>query len=246
MILTRYFIGVCIAALAVLPQAAIGQSDECVRGMAFVFPCKDVDLLAHIDIDKMYAPGSSSGHHLNDVWGWTDPLTGKEYALVGRSDALQFVDVSDPTDPQILGILPSRDDNRSTWRDVKVYKNFAFVVMDAASTVHGMQVFDLAQLRNVSGSQNTFEPTVWYDKLHSAHNIVINEESGFAYAVGGRGEPNHCNGAYHIIDIRNPLEPTFAGCHLFVSVGLCSRRAVCKLSWPGPRLCRQGNLCGLQ
>ena len=54
---------------------------------------------------------------------------------------------------------------------------------------HGMQVFDLTQLRDVENPPQTFSSTTTYDRIHSAHNIVINEETGFAYSVGGYGVP---------------------------------------------------------
>jgi len=40
---------------------------------------------------------------VNDVWGWTDPDTRREYAVVGRSEGTSFVDVTDPTRPIFLG-----------------------------------------------------------------------------------------------------------------------------------------------
>ena len=46
-----------------------------------------------------------------------------------------------------------------------------------------MQVFDLTQLRNVTTPQ-TFQETAHYDRINSAHNIVINRGIGFAYSVG--------------------------------------------------------------
>ena len=214
-----HLLGVCIVAFSGLLHAVHGQtttSAGCVGGAANIFPCKDVDLLAHIDLDTLFAPDSSSGHQLNDVWGWTDPMTGKEYALVGRSDALQFVDVSDPLHPEILGILPSHEGQVSIWRDVKVYENHAFVVMDAAIN-SGLQIFDLTQLRSSAGPHQKFEPTALYPHFDGAHNIVINEETGFAYVIGHSAPQYHCNAGYHMIDIHNPSEPKYAGCKQFHS-----------------------------
>ena len=54
-----------------------------------------------------------------------------------------FVDVTDPTHPVYLGNLPTQTGN-SLWRDIKVYRNYAFIVSEASG--HGMQVFDLTQL----------------------------------------------------------------------------------------------------
>ena len=44
----------------------------------------------------------------NDIWGWTDPQTGKEYAIIGLSGGTSFVDVSDPESPKVLAFLRTR------------------------------------------------------------------------------------------------------------------------------------------
>ena len=84
-----------------------------------------------------------------------------------------------------------------------------------------MQVFDLARLRDVAPAQMpvTFEETAHYDRIASAHNIVINEETGFAYAVGSSMGGETCGGALHMIDIREPTRPTFAGCFADAETG---------------------------
>ena len=97
------------------------------------------------------------------------------------------------------------------WRDIKVHDDHAFVVADNAGA-HGVQVFDLALLRDVTDPPVTFEPTARYDGVHSAHNIVINEETGFAYVVGASGGGETCGGGLQMVDIRDPQNPVFAGC----------------------------------
>jgi len=71
-----------------------------------------------------------------------------------------------------------------------------------------MQVFDLTRLRGMVGPQ-TFAPDVVYGDFENAHNIAINEDTGYAYAVG----TDTCAGGLHIIDITTPNNPVFAGCH---------------------------------
>jgi len=56
-----------------------------------------------------------------------------------------------------------------------------------------------------------FSETAHYNDNSSAHNIVINEESGFASIVGAAGI-NSCNGGLHMVDINNPTNPVFTGC----------------------------------
>src|SRR5690606_24011601 len=101
--------------------------------------------------------------------------------------------------------------NANVWRDIKVYKNHAYVVADGSGP-HGMQVFDLTRLRNVKDAPQTFTMDAHYTNINSAHNIVINEETGFAYAVGVNSGGETCGGGLHMIDIREPKNPKFAGC----------------------------------
>ncbi|ROP37122.1 choice-of-anchor B family protein [Saccharothrix texasensis] len=171
----------------------------CVNGKADIYPCKNVDLLSVLPL------ASIGGGNGNDIWGWTDPSSGKEYAVVGRTNGTAFVDVSTPTSPRYLGNLPSNGGS-SSWRDMKVYRNHAFIVADAISG-HGMQVFDLTRLRTVTTPQ-TFTADALYRGFGPAHNIAINEETGFAYAIGS----NTCSGGPHIVDIRTPKSPAQAGC----------------------------------
>ncbi|MBV7269662.1 choice-of-anchor B family protein [Winogradskyella luteola] len=172
----------------------------CVNGFANGHPCNGFDLMSHIPIDVLGGDGAEG----NDSWGWTDPQTGKEYALVGTSTNAAFVDMTDPANPVLLGVLPTATVN-SDWRDIKTYNNHAFIVSEAAG--HGMQVFDLTRLRNVANPPETFTADANYTEFGKAHNIVINEDSGFAYAVG----TTTFSGGPHFINIQNPTSPIAAG-----------------------------------
>ena len=69
----------------------------------------------------------------------------------GSEDGTAFVDISTPDQPIYLGKLPTASDP-SSWRDIKVYQDYAFVVSEAAG--HGLQVFDLTRLRDVTRVQH--------------------------------------------------------------------------------------------
>ncbi len=170
----------------------------CENGFASVYPCDNYDLLARIPINDLGASGS------NDIWGWTDPQDGKEYALVGTRQGTVFVDISIGDSPIIIGTLLSATSS-STWRDIKVFDNYAFIVSEA--TNHGMQVFDLTRLRDGNNLPQSFDADAQYTEFGNAHNIVINEATGFAYAVG----TSTFNGGPHFVNIQDPLNPTAAG-----------------------------------
>ena len=199
-------------------SAMTGEEQSCADGSAAQFSCEKVDMKSFLPIKDI---GGERGIELNDIWGWTDPETGTEYALVGRTDGTSFVDVSDPTNPKYIGDMPLTDGARiNSWRDIKVYKDHAFVVADNAGE-HGMQVFDLTRLRDVSEDEMpvTFDQDALYERVHSVHNVVINTETGFAYAVGSSGGGNSCGGGLHMINIKDPMNPTFAGCFSDPSTG---------------------------
>ncbi len=170
----------------------------CVNGMAGQYPCNGLDLLSRISLSAMNA---SAG---NDSWGWTDPQDGKEYAIMGLNNGAAFVDISDPINPIYLGKLPTHTVS-SIWRDIKVYNNYAFIVSEASG--HGMQVFDLTRLRSVSNAPEIFTEDAHYNGFGHCHNIVINEETGYAYAVG----TSTFGGGPHFVNIQNPLSPVAAG-----------------------------------
>jgi len=170
----------------------------CNNGLSGGFPCENYELVSSFDLNILNA---NSG---NDSWGWTDPLDGKEYAIMGLNNGTAFIDISSSTAPVYLGKLPTHTEN-SIWRDIKVYDNFAFIVSEASG--HGMQVFDLTRLRNVANPPEIFTEDAHYDGFGNAHNIVINPSQPFAYCVGTQT----FSGGPHIVDISNPLTPVFAG-----------------------------------
>jgi choice-of-anchor B domain-containing protein len=224
-------------------DAVTGEEVQCSDdGEASLFECNEVDLLSFLPVEGM---GANRGVRTNDVWGWTDPETGKEIVIVGMTDQAAFVDVSNPYQPVYLGRLPKPEEARpSVWRDMKTYKNHVFVVSDGSGD-HGMQIFDLTRLRGLDGSDPvTFDADARYTNIASAHNVVINEDSGFAYIVGASGGGETCGGGLHMVNIQDPENPVFAGCFADTSTGRArtgySHDAQCVM-YHGPDQAYQGH-----
>ncbi len=205
------------------PGYSLGTTVECEGGEVAGFSCSNVDLVSYLPIESLGGGAGADPQEpvitVNDLWGWTDPSTGIEYALVGRTDGLAFVSLEDPEYPIYLGeLLRTSGSPISTWRDVKVYENHAFVVADRAGA-HGVQVFDLRQLRDVVDPPQVFQESQHYSQIASAHNIVINEATGFAYVVAASEGGDTCGRGLHMIDVRVPSAPVFAGCFADHSTG---------------------------
>jgi len=182
-----------------------GQVDCSEEGMAAGFDCDDVDLLAFLPLSAL---GAEPGERVSDVWGWTDPESRREYALVGRTAGMAIVDVTDASNPTYLGLVPA---NPSGARDIKVYQDHAFFTGDGAGE-HGLVVFDLRRLRDITSAPVELLPDARYDGIASAHNLVLDTDAGFAYPVGASGGGETCGGGLHMVDVRDPRNPSFAGC----------------------------------
>lgn len=175
---------------------------SCIDGMADQFPCSNIDLVSSIALSDI---GGGAG---SDSWGWEDPQTGIEYAIIGRSNGVAFISLENPESPLFLGNLARPAGTVSNvWSDIKTFANHAYMVADNAGP-HGIQIFDLTQLRDVTTTPVTFTETADFHGFQEAHNIVINEESGFAYIVGSEA----CNGGLYMVDLNDPTVLSFEGC----------------------------------
>ncbi|HEY0092302.1 MAG TPA: choice-of-anchor B family protein [Flavobacterium sp.] len=187
--------------LILLATMPIFAQTTCTGGYAGVYPCSNVDLMARVTFNQMGGSLSTEG---SSCWGWTDPLDGKEYAIMGCSTHTAFVDITNPAAPVYKGKVNSTNNVSSIWREMKVYNNYAFIVSEASG--HGLQIFDLTRLRNVTTPQ-TFAPDAMYTGFGHCHTIAINEQTGYAYCFG----TGTFNGGAHVVNIQNPENPVFAG-----------------------------------
>jgi choice-of-anchor B domain-containing protein len=183
------------------------HATPCIGGMAGIYPCANIDLLAFVPVVEFAASST------NSLWGWTDAQSGIEYALVGANNGTAFYDLSTPDHPRYLGKLPTHAGTGSSlWRDVRVYADHAYVISDN-NPGHGLQVFDLTRLRGVTTPQ-TFTEDAHYGAFGSSHTISINEETGFAMVAGAdiRCASDPAKGGLQILDLHTPAAPTLAGC----------------------------------
>lgn len=212
----------------ILPLA--GKTAECVDGVSEGAACSHIEFVGHLAPDEM----NGSGEVLNDLWGWVDVQNGgTEYVIVGMQNGTAFARLAADGTPVFLGRLPASDgqspvsktgshahghkrchddlcgEEDSAWRDVKVFDHYAYIVSEA--TGHGVQIFDLHELRLLDGSapNGSLSLAGYYDGVGHAHNIFINENSddgeGRAYVVGHDGPG--IAGGLHVLDLSDPIKP---------------------------------------
>jgi len=175
--------------------------------------CGTMDLMSFTPLEDLGCfDVSGNVMDASDIWGWVDPASHREFAILGCESGTSFIDVTDPMRPGVLGYLYGSSNDPVIWRDIKVYQHYAFI--GSESSGHGLQVFDLHQLLPLTPigpgtPMRQFTHTAHYGEFGSSHNININEDTGYLYAVGSKT----CGGGgLHIVDIRNPTNPQFAGC----------------------------------
>ena len=162
-----------------------------IPGTDYEYSCLNYDLMGRITLEEMDAEAG------NDCWGWTDSTTGREYAIIGVNNGTSFIDITDSTSPIYLGKLPTATVD-SSWRDMKVYNDHVYIVSEAGD--HGLQVFNLANLRGID-SEQVFSADYTDKSFGQAHNIAINEDSGYAYIAGARTK------GIYALNLSNPLAP---------------------------------------
>ena len=158
------------------------------------FTSSGVSLMSWVPLSA-FAGSQTSGA---DCWGYVSP-SGREYAIMGMSNGVAFVEVSDPGQPVVLQTFAAVG---SQWRDIKIYEDFAYYVSEGGD---GIQIVDMSQIdagivTNV-GSVNSAGTT-------ASHNLAINEDSGFLYQLGGGSSPTE---GLRIYSLANKANPAFVG-----------------------------------
>jgi choice-of-anchor B domain-containing protein len=177
-------------------------AQNCVNGFAGIYPCNNIDLKSHLTFAQI--GGNNTTTEGSGCWGWTDPLTGREYAIMGCSTHTAFVDITNPISPVYKGKVLAHNNTTSIWREISVINNHALIVSETAG--HGMQIFDLTRLRNVTTPQ-VFAPDARYAGFGNCHTVSSNPATGFVYCDG----TNLVSGGPQILNMQNPVAPLLAG-----------------------------------
>jgi len=133
-----------------------------------------------------------------NCWGYVDPNTGVEYAILGNENATAIYNLSDPYRPRRTGVIAGPV---SIWKELKVYKNYAYVVTEGSGELSGLQIIDLANpeapalVRAYTGAFGT------------AHTVFIDTTTARCYAMGA----NAGGGGLRILDLADPVNPVLIG-----------------------------------
>ncbi len=130
------------------------------------FSQNNIQLLSHLPY--------SGGVECSNLTGYADS-NGHEYALVGNTQGLSIVDITNPATPTQLFLVAGATGQNGLWREVREYKGYAYVTTEQNS---GLQVVDLHYLPD-SVPNHIINP----GGMHTSHTIFI-DENGIAYVNG--------------------------------------------------------------
>lgn len=135
-------------------------------------------------------------------WGYIAP-NGREYAILGTNVGTSFVDITDSAN---IREVDSVKGHTSTWREMKTYSHYAYVVTEATSTSNpasnGLQIIDLQYLPDSVSLVRTWNYP-GYTKTHS-----ISQSGPYLYLNGGNSA---ANGGVTVVDVSDPVNPVKLG-----------------------------------
>ena len=131
---------------------------------------------------------SATGY--NDCWGYTAP-NGREYALLGVRNGTSIIDITNAPTLTEVAFIPSA---MSSWKDIKTYRNYAYVVTDASGL--GLQIINLSTLPNTAVLVKT-DSTIF----KTSHNIYIDTARALLYIEGLASAP------VRIWSLADPVNP---------------------------------------
>jgi choice-of-anchor B domain-containing protein len=152
------------------------------------------------------------GQTLANVWGIK--RNGKEYALVGASQGMVVVDVTDPVNPVV--VTQFTDGINSQWREIKTYGNYAYITSEGTTTggTGGLGIANLTNLNTPLPSgglpfQKYHGDGAIANQLIRSHSLHVDTVKGYAYIYG---MANLANGGALALNLNpDPYNPVYAG-----------------------------------
>ncbi|TNE58728.1 MAG: choice-of-anchor B family protein [Bacteroidetes bacterium] len=139
------------------------------------------------------------GQTLANISGYAQD--GREYALVGASQGLSIVDVTDPESPTEIVQIPGPN---NLWKEIKVYSHYAYVTSEGGQ---GVQIVDLSDLPSPNLNYHYYQGTGEIEgALNTIHALHIDLSKGFLYTFGG----NFSSARVHDLNA-DPYFPVYVG-----------------------------------
>ncbi len=183
---------------------------DCINNTASVFPCENIHLRSQINMEDL----KSNAFYASDIWGFQDLNTLREYVIVGLDTGASVVDVSNPDEPQVIGV---HNGVINDWRDIKIlqqwsanenrWKAYAYITTEGNM---GLSILDL------SGLPNNVKALPFNSDFNTAHNVFMgNVDYSFGVTQNNLSASlliagsNMLRGKFRLYDLNSPENPGF-------------------------------------
>ena len=195
------------------PMSALElAASSCSGGFAGEYPCQGIDFMSRVPLSSFTGNPLSA----SNLWGYVDLDDNREYAIIGLRNGTGVVDVTDPSNPAIVGHIAGVS---SQWREVKVYQFWnasasrwdAYAYITTEGSGGGIQIIDLTQLPSSVSLANTWTGV---STSHTDHVSNIN------YSTNASNNPNFPpilyisgsnKGGLRFVSLANPTNLTEIG-----------------------------------
>jgi choice-of-anchor B domain-containing protein len=174
-----------LAGLAALASPAFPQVTT--RNMA---------LLSHRNDFPNGGSAAINGNNYSACWSYIHG-DGREYAVLGTAEGTAIYNVTDPAGSYLVGFIPGP---ATTWREMKSYRNWIYVVTDLTGA--GVQI-----IRMTDPEQPVLAATYAAD-FTSAHTVSVDTTRALLFCNGtaGTGDLSDGNGM-RILSLADPEAP---------------------------------------
>ncbi|MCB9232701.1 MAG: choice-of-anchor B family protein [Bacteroidia bacterium] len=133
----------------------------------------------------------------SDCWGWTSP-EGEDYAIIGTMYGTHYVRASDMK--RCDSLKGPGNNDYYYHRDIKTYRNYAYIVSEMTGTHAGLEIVDLSYLPDSIHFVGSYIDSTWV----TSHNMSIDTATATAYVLRG-------SAGARIISLANPEQPVDIG-----------------------------------
>jgi choice-of-anchor B domain-containing protein len=166
----------------------------------------NMTLAAHLDLgtlstaaqvqhdEPLVVTGAVSGA---GNWGYS--AGGRRFALTGTSAGLSIVEVTNPQSPRPIALVAGA---ASAWREVKTYRQYAYVTTEAKT---GLDIIDLSDV------DHPRKVRTWNRTFKSAHTLWVDSNRGLLF-VNGTGLDDDNQNGMRVLSLRpDPTNPREVG-----------------------------------
>lgn len=170
---------------------------------AQTYPHSNINLVGYLNPETVAVGG---GQKYSGCWGWWQDSTTKgstkvvantEYALIGSVAGTYFVDIKNPANPVVRDYVPGK--TPSTWRELKVYKNYCYVISDVVQP-NTYQIIDMQYLPD--SVHVVYEGTSLFERGHATW--IDNNR----WYVSGLRYLNGTSRSMEVYSLATPTAPT--------------------------------------